>query len=60
MSPMQFQGKPEHVARWLVAMAKEVDALVAPYGVEIDELIGRRDLLKVRSGGRVDAQTQDG
>ena len=28
-------------------MAKEVDDLVAPYGVGIDELIGRRDLLKV-------------
>ena len=28
-------------------MAKEVDDIIAPYGVGIDELIGRRDLLKV-------------
>lgn len=47
----QFQGKPEHVARWMIQMAKEVEAIVATYGGSIDELIGRRDLLKVVPDG---------
>jgi glutamate synthase domain-containing protein 2/glutamate synthase domain-containing protein 1 len=46
-----FQGKPEHVVRWLIAMAKSVDNILAKYGAEIDEVVGRRDMLQTVEHG---------
>ena len=42
----RFEGKPEHVVRYLFMVAEEVRRIMARLGVRsVDELIGRTDLL---------------
>jgi glutamate synthase (NADPH/NADH) large chain/glutamate synthase (ferredoxin) len=44
----RFTGRPEHVARYLLAVAEEVRDLLAALGARsLDEVIGRSDLLAV-------------
>jgi glutamate synthase domain-containing protein 2/glutamate synthase domain-containing protein 1/glutamate synthase domain-containing protein 3 len=45
----RFAGKPQHVINYLTFVAREVRELMARLGVRrMDELIGRRDLLRPR------------
>jgi glutamate synthase domain-containing protein 2/glutamate synthase domain-containing protein 1/glutamate synthase domain-containing protein 3 len=45
----RFEGKPEHVAAFLLAVAGEVRELLAAMGARtLEEVIGRADLLAVR------------
>ncbi len=45
----RFTGLPEHVVNFFLFIAEEVRQLMSKLGVKtIDELIGRRDLLKLR------------
>jgi glutamate synthase (NADPH/NADH) large chain len=47
----KFSGKPEHVVNYFHFVAQEVRELMAEMGLrKIDELIGRSDLLDMRSG----------
>ena len=44
----RFQGKPEHVIHFMRFVAQELREIMASLGVRtVDELIGRKDLLKV-------------
>jgi len=56
----QYRGKPEHVIAYFTMIAESVRALCARLGVRtVDELIGRTDLLKVRSTLHWKARTLD-
>ena len=44
----RFQGKPEHVIHFMRFVAQELREIMASLGVRtVDELVGRKDLLKV-------------
>eukprot|EP00931_Biecheleriopsis_adriatica_P081171 TRINITY_DN5450_c0_g1_i4.p1 TRINITY_DN5450_c0_g1~~TRINITY_DN5450_c0_g1_i4.p1 ORF type:complete len:1716 (+),score=439.82 TRINITY_DN5450_c0_g1_i4:585-5150(+) len=50
----KFPGTPEHVANFMLFVAEEVRTIIAALGYRsLDELIGRRDLLRPRSDGSV-------
>ena len=47
----KFQGKPEHVVNFFFFIAEEVREIMAQLGIrKFDDLIGRADLLDMRSG----------
>ena len=47
----KFRGKPEYVVNFMHFIAEELREIMASLGVRtIDELVGRTDLLKVKSG----------
>ena len=47
----KFQGKPEHVVNFFFFIAEEVREIMAQLGIrKFDDLIGRSDLLDMRSG----------
>ncbi|WP_393960388.1 glutamate synthase-related protein, partial [Priestia megaterium] len=47
----KFQGKPEHVVNFFFFIAEEVREIRAQLGIrKFDDLIGRADLLDMRSG----------
>jgi glutamate synthase (NADPH/NADH) large chain len=47
----KFQGKPEHVVNYFFFVAEEVREIMAQLGIRrFDELIGRVDLLDIRTG----------
>ncbi|MGE8679982.1 MAG: glutamate synthase-related protein [Achromobacter marplatensis] len=47
----KFQGKPEHVVNFFFFIAEEVREIMAQLGIRrFDDLIGRADLLDMRSG----------
>ncbi len=48
----KFEGKPEYVINYFFLMAEEIREIMAKLGMKkFDELIGRTDMLKVRTGG---------
>eukprot|EP00930_Biecheleria_cincta_P021586 TRINITY_DN15957_c0_g1_i1.p1 TRINITY_DN15957_c0_g1~~TRINITY_DN15957_c0_g1_i1.p1 ORF type:complete len:1716 (-),score=368.55 TRINITY_DN15957_c0_g1_i1:367-5295(-) len=50
----KFPGTPEHVANFMLFVAEEVRTIIAALGYRsLDEVIGRRDLLKARSENAV-------
>ena len=55
----RFKGKPEYVENFMCFIAEEVRELMAKLGVrQLDELIGRTDLLKVRDDIQDDERTK--
>ena len=55
----RFKGKPEYVENFMRFIAEEVRELMAKLGVrQLDELIGRTDLLKVRDDIQDDERTK--
>ena len=56
----QFRGKPEHVVAYFTMIAESVRALCARLGARtLDELVGRTELLRVRSTLHWKARTLD-
>ena len=54
----RFQGKPEYVVNFMLFIAEELREIMAKLGVRsVEELVGRTDLLKVRSGMEGSAST---
>ncbi|MBO7385363.1 MAG: glutamate synthase large subunit [Clostridia bacterium] len=51
----RFTGKPEYVERFMRFVAAQLREIMAKLGARtVDELVGRSDLLKVKSGSRID------
>ena len=47
----KFKGKPEHVAKLLMGIAKSLDHYLRMYGLQsVEEAVGRSDLLTLRKG----------
>ena len=51
----RFRGKPEYVERFMIMIAGQLRRIMARLGARtVDELVGRSDLLKVKSGAALD------
>ncbi|MBQ3761664.1 MAG: glutamate synthase large subunit [Clostridia bacterium] len=51
----KFAGKPEYVERFMLFTARQLRAIMARLGARtVDELVGRSDLLKMKSDAEID------